>query len=367
MSQELRRDMTAALGYYRKALTIREDLHHHPHGGAGKLDPVAVQQALSEAYIRVAVTALRLGDPAASLDPYRKALDLREALAAAVRKELDARPADDKARPMLTKVSESLQQDLGRTYNGLGEVSFLSRDQAAARAYYEKCLAVREGLYRASPDSPRPKAELAAACGNFGDMYLRSNDFGAARPQYDRCLALNRELADLDRQNTDYQRNLAMSLYRLGTLARCAGDREAAAAAFGECLQIREALSAKDAKNVARQVELMRVLPHGGEHVRAAAIAEQLRAGRPDQELLFEIACGYAQSAAAVGGPDDAGLRDKYTAAAVAALADAVARGYRDVVALETEPDLRQLHADPGYQELLKKVQAATPVRDRGP
>jgi hypothetical protein len=190
-------------------------------------------------------------------------------------------------------------------------------------------------------------------------MHLRSGDLEAARVQYTRTLALTRALAESDRQNAVYQRDLGMALYRLGTLARSAGD-PAAVDHFRECLQIREDLAAKDPNNAHRQVELMRALPSGGHHARAAAIAEKLRAGKPDSELLFEIACGYALCAAAA---DEKRLQGQYAAAAVAALNEAVARGYTDIVALETEPDLRSLHSDAGYQLLLAKVRTAAATR----
>jgi serine/threonine-protein kinase len=343
MSQELRRDMPAAVGHYRKALALREELYLHPNGGEGKLDPLAVKQALAEAHTRVGVTVLRLGNPAGSLAPFQQALALRRELA-------EANPKN-----------EPMQQDLARTYNAVGEVSFLSRDTAGARTYYEKCLQVREALYRANPDSPAQKRELAAACGNFGDVNLRSGDPAAARRQYDHSLALSRELAEADPQNADAQRDLGMALYRLGTLARHEHDAAGAENHFRDCLRIREALAAKDLKNDRRQAELMRVLPHGGQHVRAAAIAEKLRTGTPDTELLTEIACVYALCSRAAAA--DRPLQERYAAAAVAALADAVAHGYTDVVTLEVEPDLEPLHAEPAYQELLKKAQAAAQAR----
>jgi tetratricopeptide (TPR) repeat protein len=190
ISQERGRDMTAALGYYRKALALWEELYHHPNGGEGKLDPAAVKRALAEAHTRVGVMLLRLGDPAGSLAPFQAALRLREELA-------DADPKN-----------EVVRQDLARTYNAVGEVSSLTRDAAAAKTYYEKCLRLREALYQAHPDSPAQKRELAAACGNFGDVFVRSGQLDPARRQYGRALTLSRELADADPQNADSRRDL---------------------------------------------------------------------------------------------------------------------------------------------------------------
>jgi tetratricopeptide (TPR) repeat protein/tRNA A-37 threonylcarbamoyl transferase component Bud32 len=343
MSEERGRDMTAALGYYHQALAIREQLYRHPHGGDGKLDPQVVKATLAEAYTRVGVTLLRLGDPAASLAPFQSALALRKELA-------EGNPANEK-----------MQQDLAWTYNALGEVGSLTRDQPAAKTYYEMCLKVFEASYKAHPESANSKRQLAAAIGNFGDLLVRTGDFGSARKQFDRSLALSRALSDADPQNAEARRDLAAALYRLGTLSWLVKDAAGAKDRFGECLRIREDLLAKDAANNRRQVDVMRVLPRCGQHARAAEIAGKLRAGKPDAELLLDIACGYALCADAVAAEKP--LRDRYTAAAVAALTDAVAQGYTDAVTLETEPDLRPLRDDMAYQALLAKVRAAAEAK----
>jgi serine/threonine-protein kinase len=372
MSQELRRDMAAALGYYRQALAIREELHRHPHGGEGRLDPLAVKVALAEAHSRVGVTLLRLGDPAGALEPLQRSLAFRRELADAFRWNLaEAAPGDEKIRTALEKTDEILQQELGRAYNALGEVGSLSRDPVAARTYYAKCLRIREALLQAHPDSRAAKREYAATSGNFGDICVRSGDPEAARPPYERSLALFRALADADPQNADARRDLATALYRVATVCQMVNDASGAAERFGECLRIREDLASKDTKNNRRQAELMRALPHVGQHARAATIAETLRSGKPDAELLLDIACGYALCADAVvkgrgpeePSPDEQARRDRYLAAAVKALKDTVAQGYTDAVTLETEPDLRALRSDPTFQGLLSEVRKAAEAR----
>ena len=172
---------------------------------------------------------------------------------------------------------------------------------------------------------------------------------------------MSRELAGADPQNADARRDVAVALYRLGTLSWLVNDAAGAKDRFGECLRIREDLLAKDAANNRRQVDVMRVLPHCGQHVRAAEIAGKLRAGKLDAELLLDIACGYALCADAVAGEKPS--HDRYAAAAVAALTDAVAQGYTDAVTLETEPDLRPLRGDADYQVLVAKVRTAAEAK----
>jgi serine/threonine-protein kinase len=352
MSQELRRDMAAALDYYRQAAAVRERVYLRPHGGDGKVDPLVAKQALAEAHTRVAVTVLRLGDPAGSAADFGKALALREEL-------VRDRPGND-----------ALRQDLARTYNALGEVSFRGGDPDKARGYFDRCLAERDRLAAAKPDNRRFKRELAAACGNSGDFLLRCGDVAAARPLCDRSLALSRELADSDPDNAEDRRALAEALYRAGVLARAAGDRAAADAHFRDCLAIREE-QAKDGKNDRRKAELMLALARAGEPARAAALAAEVgRGAARDPELLVEVGRAYAGCAAAAADP---ALRAEYERRAVEALAAAVAAGYRDRVGLETEPDLEPVRGRPEFRALSAGLRSppggpaeAPPPRERG-
>jgi serine/threonine-protein kinase len=352
MSQELRRDMSAALTYYRKALALREEIYRNPTGGEGKLDPLAVKQSLAEGFSQVGITLLQLGNTSESLGPLRSALGLREELV--------------RDNPKI----DALKLDLAQAYDAVGEASFLSRDPAGARDYYQKGLGLREALFRAHPDMPAVKRALATTRGNFGDVALRSGDLPAARQQYTEALTLCRELADADPQNVVARRDLGMALYRLGILGRLSNDAAVATTNFDECLKVREGLASNDANNILRQVELMRVLPHCGQATRAVEIAVRLRAGKPDAELLVEIAYGYSESAGAVadeakGGmltPDEQALRDRYVAAAVAALSDAATRGYKDAVTLETDPDFWPLRGRAAFEELLTKMRSGSQI-----
>ena len=337
MSQELRRDMRAALDYYRKALAIRHRLYASPKGGEGKVDPLVAKQNLAEAYTRVAVVILRLGDPAGAIPDFEQALALREELT----RDFPA--------------NEAMRQDLARTYNALGEVYFRVNDRAKALDYSGHCLDERERLLKAKPDSLRFKRELAAAAGNTGDLQLYCGHPDLARPLYDRSLALSRELALADPENVDYQRELGLAYYRLGVLAGVVGNPAAAADNFKECLAIRERL-AKDAGNERRQAELMLVLARIGDHARAATIADTIRGtAASDPEVLSDIARCLAGCVAAANDPE---LADVYRKKAIRAIGDAIGAGYRDWVALETEPDLKPVRDLPEFKALVARLKA---------
>ena len=84
--------------------------------------------------------------------------------------------------------------------------------------------------------------------------------------------------------------------------------------------------------------------------------------------IYFQAACGFALSAGAVRDRDshrvgrrrracspraDASLIRTYTDRAVDCLRKAKARGYTDVVGLETDPDLEPIRDDPAFRTLI--------------
>jgi eukaryotic-like serine/threonine-protein kinase len=339
MSQDLRRDMEGALQYYLQAMTLREELYREPRGGEGKVEPVAVTKALAETYSKVGLVLLRLGDAERTLRYYESSLKLRQELAAAT-------PGD-----------AATQQNLARSFGAIGDVSFRLKKLDLAREHHTQALEVREGLYQASPNN-RLKQEMAGSHGMLGEIALRSGDFSVAQPSYDRSLALCQELLESDPKNVNYQRDLGIAYYRAGTLAQRLGDAEQAKGHFQACLALREQMAAADPMNDRRRMELIVVLPHCGQHQRAAEMADRQRASATaDSELLMEMACCYAQCAAAA--TSDAALRQVYADKAIAAIQDAAAQGYKDVVVLETDPDLAPIRHEAGYLALVETLKQA--------
>jgi tetratricopeptide (TPR) repeat protein len=285
---------------------------------------------------------LQLGDPTKTLGYYRQALQLRQELA-------DAAPGNTAAQLSLT-----------RSYADIGDLSFRLNDLAAAQEHHLKALAVRQALFEARPTN-QLRLDLAGSHGMLGEIAFRTGNLEAARLPYDRSLALFQELVDSDPDNVAYRRNLGIAHYRAGTLARLLKDEPARERHFRACLELREQIVAADQKNDLRRRELMVVLPHCGQHQRAAEMADAMWTGQAvDRALLFEIACCYAQCAAAAA--PDAALSRGYTDKAIQALGEAVRHGYKDTVMLETDPDLEPVRTLAGFQELLKQLRSQTPA-----
>jgi serine/threonine-protein kinase len=335
MSLELRRDIKASLDYYQKALEIRKKLNARQL--SDKLNPTKVKQELAESHTRVGVTFLRLGEAEKARGYFQDALVLRQELAARAGQEPAA------------------QLDVARSFNALGEVEFRTRNWAAARQRFHEALQLCERVHQQDAGKLAFQWELANTLGNLGVFEVRTGGGEAAQEHYTRYLALMQGLVDQAPKNALFQRYLGLANYRMATLAGRRNDAAAAERCNRACLDIRERLALADAKNESRQRELMLVLPRCGKHAKAAEMAAKLLADAAlDREVLVEIAQCLAQCAAAV--PDQSDLRVLYADQALDALKRAVAKGYKDAVILETEPDLDPLRPHPAFQSLLAQL-----------
>jgi serine/threonine-protein kinase len=343
MSQEIRRDMKASQGYFQKALEIYQALNANPAGdGERPIVPLVAKRSLADTYTRLAVTALRLGDPASATYEFGKALEIREGIA----REF---PKDERA-----------VMDLSRSYLALAEVQFRAGDRKKALEAYENCLAMRERMVQENPGNLRHLWDLSAIYGNLGDFRLHCDEPDAARPLYEKNLELSRKLVAEDPKIADFHRELSVALLRSGILAT-ETKSPGAEALFQECLTIREKLAAEDPKNERRQLDLMLILPRVGQHARAAEIADRFTAqsGAIDPEILFETARCYAGCASA-SGVDDPSRKSEYEKKSLKAIEASIEAGYRDRVALETEPDLDPIRNLADFRKLLETMGSAS-------
>jgi tetratricopeptide (TPR) repeat protein len=337
MSLEMRRDLATTLDFYQRALRLRQQLHDHPHDRVDLQSRKRAREALAETAVRVGATLFRMGDPAQAREYFRQSLVLREDLA-------QNDPQD----------FEGLQ-NLSRSYHAMGETCFALHENELGRQYFGKCLKIRERISQGNPENPRLKLELAQWCGVLGDKAVLAQDLPDARQQYQRSVTLYRELVELDPKNVDYQRRLGTAYYEIATACHLANDEVAADEHFRACRRIRQSLADADPQNARRQMELMGVLPHCGEHTKAAELAAQLLQSNPkDQEIHFAVGCCYSSCAPL---PKDPALRQEYIQKALEALQQAVALGFKNVFVLETDPDLAPVRDEPGFRKILEQLQ----------
>jgi serine/threonine-protein kinase len=338
MNLEMRRDLAASLDNYKKALTLREQLYIHPNDAETAGKRKSVKQGLAETYIRVGATVLRMGDPAGARDYFKKAMELRKELANQYPKEND------------------VIQDLATSYHAVGEMCYQLRETEAGKQYYAECLRMREQLFQANPNDLRLKRQLARWCGTLGELSDRSRAYVEARHYHQRSVDLSRELVEIDPKNVDYRRDLGTAYYQLATTYLKLKDSAAADKNYRECLKIRQALADADPQNSRRQMELIGVLPHCGEHEKAAIAAEKLRKSQPkDPEILIAIGCSYACCSAV---PSAGHLKQSYVDKSVEALNQSIALGFKVLSFFEEDPDLDPIRNEPGFLKILEKLKA---------
>jgi serine/threonine protein kinase/tetratricopeptide (TPR) repeat protein len=385
-----RGDLKKALAYYRSALALRKELAAVPLAERmrrneklppeDRLTPRVNVLQLSEEYTRIGLINYFTGESALAEGPVLKSLALREDLLNHTARDqavwfMTANPA---AGPNVLSVAASLpglvgqvrdaRQNLARNYHLMGEVYFRLRNLKRSRLYYQKCEDTREAILRDDekeverlgqlgklrPPDFRLMGDLAEFHRMYGAMLF---SLGAPLPEVlahiDRAIALSRRVLEMDKA-VEARQNLAKSLYTRGVVAARAGDQQTAGKCFRECLAIRQELADRDVRSYRQKVDLLEVLARAGKHEKAAQLAENLRLTHPkDAAFLICAARCYAQCSLAV--PDKPALRQKYLGMALASLETALKQGYKDVITLETHPDLDPVRASPAFQKLLEK------------
>jgi serine/threonine-protein kinase len=388
-----RGDLRKALAYHRRALALRQELAAVPLAERlrrneklpeeDRLTPRLNELQLSEEYTRIGLIHYNLGDSAQAEEPVLKSLALREKLVNEIARDqlIGFMPAYAAAGPTLLGVAAGVpdleqvnqaRQNLARNDHLLGEIYFRLRNLERSRTYYQKCENIREAILRDDEKDverrkqlgkPRPPdfrlmADLAEFHQMYGAMLFSLGvPLPEVMPHIDRSIALSRRVLEIDKA-TGSQQNLAKALYSRGVVAARAGDPATAARCFRECLEIRERIADRDVSSFRKKLDLLEVLARVGAHERAAQLAEKLRLDHPkNAEFLICAARCYAQCSLAV--PDKSTLRRRYREMALAAIQTALEQGYRDLITLETHPDLDPVREILAFTKLLGRVSVA--------
>jgi serine/threonine-protein kinase len=384
-------DLKKALTYYQRALELRKELAAVPLAerrqrnaklsAEDRLTPSMSQLQLSEDYTRVGLIHYFQGESAQAEEPVLKSLGIRENLLKdfAWNQAVWFMTANPQAGPATLTVVASVpnqveqivetRQNLARNYHLLGEIYFRLKKLDQSRVYYQKCEDVREAILRDDEEDVQrlkqigkaraPDYRLMGDLAEFQQMYggmllALGAPLADALPHIDRAIELSRRVLEIDK-SAEPQQNLAKSLYARGVVAARGGDRVTAGKCFDECLEIREALAAKDARSYRKKLDLLVVLARVGKHPRAAQLAEQLRSGHEkNTDFLIHAARCYAQCALAV--PSDLTLRPRYLELALAALQSALKNGYKDIIVLETNPDLDPIRGSAAFKKMIDEV-----------
>jgi serine/threonine protein kinase len=184
--QPLRKDLLEkARVYYEQFLAQRG---HDP----------ALRRELADVSARLAAITGDVGSKEASLDAYRRALDLYEDLLRA-----------DPGSPELRRRQAGLYNDLAIAHNTLGQ-----RRQALDA--FGRSQTILEGLLRERPGDLGLQHDLANAHNNAGAVYAETNRPDQALRSFEQAREIQQRLADAHPDNPDFRMRLASSLNNIG-------------------------------------------------------------------------------------------------------------------------------------------------------
>jgi eukaryotic-like serine/threonine-protein kinase len=316
-------DQRGALVTYRRALAIRQAL------AAGSPSNVDVTRELAFSYAEVGWLSAYTGDVASGVEDLRKAVALGQ-------KAVAARPADPKVREGLALSLSGLGDVLGNpNYQNLGDVT-------GAIQLYRQGLDIREKLFAEDPASLEKQTLLASSYSRLAQVLQAIDDKAGAVAAYRRAADISDELMRRAPGNSQFRRgaaagnrNLALSLLRINAVdeARKRGDKS---------MEIFERIATDDPQNVQARIEVAESYYSQG----------NVRAGANDNEAALRFcdsAVAIFESVAAEhpADPPRLGLRSTYRL--LADLNLKVGNSARAVVSAQRELtiDDQLLKADP--------------------
>jgi non-specific serine/threonine protein kinase/serine/threonine-protein kinase len=223
---------SAALESYRRALAIKERI------AAGGADPARLR-SLAQTYHRLADLQAETGDTRGAIESMRKwSLTIRRAPASS---------ADD-------------YRVIGGGYSRLGQIRSMGGDVPGmlegfrlSRDHFDKLLEMR-------PDGAAHNL-AAFSYQRLGYGHIWWGDVSASLPLYRRAIELGRKAVSLEPLNTAYRRNLTLSLISLGDVLGSPfhinlGDTAGAEGAYREALGSAAIMIELDPQNAQSQVML---------------------------------------------------------------------------------------------------------------
>jgi tetratricopeptide (TPR) repeat protein len=333
-------DSKAALAHLEQNLALREEfLARRPTDDEAK-------RGVCNALGLLARVWLKLGDPVKARDYYRREVDLRDQFGTGLAGEVEIR-----------REAAGLQEKLGDVNVALG-------DDRAGRDHYDRALELREEIARENPNLDQAQRDLLLSYKKIGTFrLLQGKDPARARELYEKALAeFERPLRD-EPASIEAKEDLAITHHYVATAALRAGDRKAAAEQYRACLKIREGL-AGDPKAKLNIINLMIARAPCGQHQIASKTAEELITKPPlDARVYFQAACGFALCAGAAAeapaSPQATALIGRYTEKAFRALRLALGAGWKNLVDVETDPDLDAVRGAPGFEAILAEYRKA--------
>jgi eukaryotic-like serine/threonine-protein kinase len=218
-------DTAGAKDSYRKALRIRETL------AAANPKDSSARSDLADSYREFGRLLWKTSDTAGGLDNARKDVFLREALTA-------ENPTNMQAR-----------FSLGVSHADVGEILLEQGVTTGAAESLGRALTVFEALLAAEPSNEKYRLAVPFVYGKSSEVLLWQGDAVGALATSRKALALDTKLSSAYPMNTHYRQELGIDFEKVGNTLENLGDINGALESYRKELQIFEEQSATDPAN----------------------------------------------------------------------------------------------------------------------
>ncbi len=226
-------ETAAALSSYRKALTITQRL-----AASDPQNPLLLHD-LGGAQVRVGQLLARTGN-------------LEEALA-------NLRQSVQTARQALASASHNAkaQLDLAHCLGQMGEALELANRYSEALECHRESERLAAEVSAATPDDPQALTQHAATCSNVADVLVAARDVQAALKKYRQSLDIGQRLAKREPHSASRQRALAIGHGKVAYALSASGNYQGALDSLQSAVEIKQMLADNDPTNATAQRDLM--------------------------------------------------------------------------------------------------------------
>ena len=254
---------------------------------------------------------------------------------------------------------------LAATYNNVGNLQTDDNQPADALKSHQQALEMFQKLAhekeKEKNDPGTYQSDIATTYNNLGNVQLRLQQTAEALKAHQQAQAIYQKLLERSPDNLTYQSDLASTLQYVGQSLDKAGKRDEAAATLQKAIERQKAVLDKEpSRGAARRqlsdhyFQLAKVQREAG-RVKDAAATTQLRQQLwpKDGAELYQVASDWALLI-----PKAAeGERKQYADAAMEALKQAAANGYKDAEALKKNADLATLRERDDFKKLVAEME----------
>jgi tetratricopeptide (TPR) repeat protein len=334
MALEQAGDAARARDEYDRAWMLQEEIALHPRSGNySKSDN---QRILSGIAIKQGIAELGLGHLARARDRFQKALELRQAWTETEPQNVSAESYKSEAELWL-----------GVALSRLG-------DWPGASRHLDRAFHICESLAARYPGNVGFQGDIASVREEQGAALARNGRQDEAEKALNQSLVCARVVLARDPEDVTQRLVTAAASDWLAAFSQMRGMQADAERLWRAALEIRTDLARSEPQNVPAEATLCIAISHSGRCDEAMKKAEQLFKTYPDRPaVLLRLARCFA--ACVTRATTDADRR-RARALAQDALAAAIHNGYRDPVAIRTDPDIAPLLADPAFKNMVDGI-----------